>query len=65
MALTSFVNLQTENFHVREPYISYAAYLRIKNALSNCLKRAKPHQFVQSGDKKCEGVNAAVCTPNY
>lgn len=46
LALNSFINLQMETYHVKEPYISYSSFKRIEYAMTRCLQRANPHVFV-------------------
>ncbi|XP_035710524.1 uncharacterized protein LOC118436467 [Folsomia candida] len=47
LALNSFLKVQLESFHVKEPYISHAVFVRIEYALKNCLAAAKAHVFGQ------------------
>lgn len=46
LALNSFINLQLETYHIKEPYIGYSAFKRIEQAMGRCLKDASPHLFV-------------------
>ena len=66
LAFNAFTNIQTQSFHVKEPYISQPAYRRIMEALNQCIMASQQHNFVSdntttgnataSNDTSCEGV---------
>lgn len=45
MAVGVFINLQIKSYNIKEPYMSYASFLRIENALKKCIRDAQPHLF--------------------
>jgi hypothetical protein len=46
LALNSFLKVQLESFHIKEPYIQHNVWIRINYALQNCYNNAKPHSFI-------------------
>jgi len=46
LAFNAFTNIQVQSYHVKEPYLSQPAYLRILDALNGCLLAGKHYNFV-------------------
>jgi len=57
LALNSFLKVQFESLHAKEPFLPHTTYLRLAYALKLCYNNAKPHVFATANKtkKKCKG----------